>query len=224
MEGVHIRIMDSMFPSLTSSNPAVQLHIHGQTRSFSILKMWPTLGNIFVPRLQTYNDQRRTLIRAVLLILDESISAWCPKTSKLGGIPNISYKPRKPIPLGNMFNNGVEYISGVLNFQDKFQGPEKKTENLLWWKSFLSGDNTIPSHTSEVLRQVEGSDIPEGGWVGGDAWFGSITAAVKVYKKIKFHSTWIIKNNKFVFPMEVIYEIIKARKKNLWDIESQWEM
>ena len=128
MEGVHIRIMDSMFPSLTSSNPAVQLHIHGQTRSFSILKMWPTLGYIFVPRLQTYNDQRRTLIRAVLLILDESISAWCPKTSKLGCIPNISYKPRKPIPLGNMFNNGVEYISGVLTFQDKFQGPEKKQQ------------------------------------------------------------------------------------------------
>ena len=63
------------------------------------------------------------------------------------------------------------------------------------------------------MRQVEGSDIPEGGWVGGDAWFGSITAAVKVYKKIKFHSTWIIKNNKFVFPMEFICEIIKARHK-----------
>ena len=38
----------------------------------------------------------------ILLIIDESMSAWCPKTSKLGGIPNISYEPRKPIQLGTI--------------------------------------------------------------------------------------------------------------------------
>ena len=37
MKSVHIRSLESMFPSLPSSNYAVQLHIHGQTRSFGIL-------------------------------------------------------------------------------------------------------------------------------------------------------------------------------------------
>ena len=46
--------------------------------------------------------------------------AWCTKTSKLGGIPNISYGPRKLVQLGNIFNNGVECISGTI------QGPEKQ--------------------------------------------------------------------------------------------------
>ena len=44
--------------------------------------------------------------------------------------------------------------------------------------SFLSSDNTIPSHTYEVLYQVKVSDIPEGGWVGGGAWFESITTVI----------------------------------------------
>ena len=38
MEGVHIRILDSMLPSLPSRHYAVQLNMHGQTRSFGILK------------------------------------------------------------------------------------------------------------------------------------------------------------------------------------------
>ena len=65
------------------------------------------------------------------------------------------------------------------------------------------------------MRQLEGSYIPGGGWVGGEAWFGRINTSVVVYKNIKVYSTWVIKNNKVVFPMEVIYEIIKARHKKL---------
>ena len=57
------------------------------------------------------------------------MSAWCPKSSKLVGIPNISYEPRKPIPLGNMFKNGGVCISGVFTFQYIVQGPEKQQQN-----------------------------------------------------------------------------------------------
>ena len=78
--------------------------------------------DIFVPCLQSYNDQRRTLIISVLIILDVSMLEWCTKTSKLGGIPNISYETLKPVPLGNMFKNRVECISGVLAFQYIVQG------------------------------------------------------------------------------------------------------
>ena len=45
-----------------------------------------------------------------------------------------------------------------------------------------------------------------------------------VFKKIKVHSTWIIKNNNFLFPVEVISEIIKAGQKNLCDIRSWREL
>ena len=69
------------------------------------------------------------------------MSAWCPKTSKIGSIPNISYEPRKPIPLVTMLNNGVEFISGVLTFKYIVQEPKKQQQKTYFGeKSFLSGD------------------------------------------------------------------------------------
>jgi hypothetical protein len=62
-----------------------------------------------------------------MLLLDESMSGWRPKSTKLGGFPNITYKPRKPKPLGTMFKNGVECISGVLATQDVVQLPEQQS-------------------------------------------------------------------------------------------------
>jgi hypothetical protein len=57
----------------------------------------------------------------MLLILDESMSGWRPKTSKLGGLPNYTYELRKPVLLGTMFRNGAECMSGILVFQDVVQ-------------------------------------------------------------------------------------------------------
>ena len=56
------------------------------------------------------------------------MSEWCPKNSKLSGIPTILYEPRKPVPLGTMFKKGVVCISGVLAFQHIVQVPEKQQE------------------------------------------------------------------------------------------------
>ena len=49
-----------------------------------------------------YNEKRNNLLRVIYLILDESMSGWRPKTSKTGGLPNISHEPRKPVDLGTM--------------------------------------------------------------------------------------------------------------------------
>ena len=78
---------------------------------------------LFLPCLDAFNAKRRVLIKAVLLLRDESMSG--PKTSKLGGLPNISFEPRKRVPLGTMFKNGVECISGILSVQGIVQGPER---------------------------------------------------------------------------------------------------
>ena len=59
-------------------------------------------------------------------MLDESMSGWRLKTSKLGGLPNYTYKPWKLILLGTMFRNGVECITGLFMHHDPVQGPEKQ--------------------------------------------------------------------------------------------------
>jgi len=72
-----------------------------------------------MPHLKDFNGKRKRLLKNVLhIILDESISGWRLKTSKLGVFLNYTCKPSKPIPLGTMFRNGAEVCSGILCFQD----------------------------------------------------------------------------------------------------------
>jgi hypothetical protein len=86
---------------------------------------------IFQPVINSFNLRRRNLFSVSMLMLDESMSGWRPKTSKLGGLPNITYEPRKPVPLGTQFKNGVECFTGVLAYQDPVVAPEKQKEGFL---------------------------------------------------------------------------------------------
>ena len=72
----------------------------------------------FVPLVQAFNGKRIDLIKSTYLVLDESMSGWRPKTTKTGGLPNITYEPQKPKPLGTMFKNGVEAVTGIVVYQD----------------------------------------------------------------------------------------------------------
>ena len=90
---------------------------------------------IFLPCVKNYNEKRKSLIKIVLLMMDESMSGWRPKTSKLGGLPNYTLEPRKPIPLGTMLRNCAECHSGCIVFQDVVQSPEKQSQKNIMMKN-----------------------------------------------------------------------------------------
>ncbi|KAG7355118.1 hypothetical protein IV203_004474 [Nitzschia inconspicua] len=75
----------------------------------------------------------------------------------------------------------------------------------------LPGHPVMPVHTAEVLRQVEESGVIPGGWVGGDAWFGSVATSVEVFKRFSVNSTFIVKNNQDFFPMKALHAVLTAR-------------
>ena len=130
------------------------------------------------------------------LMLDESMSGWSPKTSKLGGLTNYTFEPRKPVTLGTMFRNGVECRTGCIVFLDVVMNPEfQHTKKYQDETSIMTDKPPIKTHTVEVLRQVEGAGVVKGGWVGGDAWFVSVASCIEIMKKFKVHSTFIVKNN-----------------------------
>jgi hypothetical protein len=64
------------------------------------------------------------------------------------------------------------------------------------------------------MRQVEGAGVVEGGFVCGDAYFGSVCTAVMVLRVLKVHSTWIIKNNTSFFPKGALLAVLLARHGN----------
>jgi len=80
---------------------------------------------VFLPCIYAFNDKWQCLIKTVLLLLDESMPGWHLKTLKLGGLPNYMFEPRKPVPLGTMFQNGADCMSGVLVFPNIVQLPTK---------------------------------------------------------------------------------------------------
>ena len=62
----------------------------------------------------------------LFLVLDESISGWCPKTFKLGKIPNCTHEPRKQVPLGAMLKNVVECDTWTIVNNDVVQNPDQQ--------------------------------------------------------------------------------------------------
>lgn len=128
--------------------------------------------------------------------MDASISGWHLKTAKLGGLPSYMFEPWKPIPLGTMFQNGLECVSGILAVQDVVHSPEKQALKSYFGEiSSLPDGPEITAHTAEALHLVEGAAIQKDGWVGGDSWFGFTTTAVEVMNKFGVHSSWIMKQN-----------------------------
>ena len=73
---------------------------------------------IFRPCLSSFNDKRKRIFSTVLLMLDESMSGWRPKTCKTGGLPNNTFEPRKPVQLGVQLKNAVECLAGLMAYQD----------------------------------------------------------------------------------------------------------
>ena len=45
-------------------------------------------------------------------VLDESMSAWRPQTTKTGGLPHLSFILRKPEPLGTEFKTIACAVTG----------------------------------------------------------------------------------------------------------------
>ena len=59
-------------------------------------------------------NRRATIRRPLVLTVDESMSAYRPRTTATGGLPNISYVARKPKPLGTEFKNCADGETGIL--------------------------------------------------------------------------------------------------------------
>ena len=57
------------------------------------------LWDIYFPYLASFNDRRQKLIKTMIMLVDESMSRWHPKTTMLGGLPNYMFKPRNQFHL-----------------------------------------------------------------------------------------------------------------------------
>ena len=157
--------------------------------------------------------------------------AWVPKTSKLGGLLNCTFEPRKPTPLGTMIKDTAESMTGICLCTDPLMPPSVQDR-----KPFAMNQSQSPEctgttarhlgHVAETLRQAHCSGLQPGGWICGDAWFGSVACCLALKLEPVTHvddhgnetshplgveSTFIVKNNVSVFPRAPIHSVLKAR-------------
>ena len=80
---------------------------------------WRMMDKLF----DDFNKARRDRFAAgPVLVLDEIMSAWRPQTTPTGGLPNVSFIPRKPEPLGTEFKTVCCGITGVMLFVEVQKG------------------------------------------------------------------------------------------------------
>ena len=81
---------------------------------------WQLRGGV-----ERFNKKRRAVLQTVPVgVLDESMSAWRPRTSKCGGLPHISYVIRKPEPLGIEFKAAADPATGIMLALEIQEGKE----------------------------------------------------------------------------------------------------
>ena len=169
---------------------------------------------MFLPTITKWNKKCTALITPYLLILDESMVGWKPKTSKTGGLPNALYEPQKPVNYGTMPRDSADCCTGIIMNIDPVMYPEQQANKpygtMLNPMPDATSGHILPVHGAKVLRQVENSRIPANGWTGGDAWFGLVASAVILKKKWQIESTWVVKNHLKLFLQAVLFEILRS--------------
>ena len=136
------------------------------------------------------------------VVIDESMSAWRPRTTRLGGLPHLSHVPRKPEPLGTEFKCTADPESGCMLALEIQRGKEAmKTQ------TYNSDYGNTCGCTMRLMTTTKGDDDVCVG-VKGDAWFGSIKTCANLKAK-GFESVLQIKQNSALFPKHYVNDILK---------------
>ena len=144
------------------------------------------------PIFQETNNLRSLLLCILFLVLDKSLYGFRPKPSPYGGLPNITFEPRKPCNLGAIVRNGLDAITGIFAFRDPVEDiTSHRLKGLMQSNDSMHTpvDSDLPVATTEVLRQVKGSGLVKGGWVCGNAWFGSVVSSIELKIRLGVYSS-----------------------------------
>ena len=121
---------------------------------------------LMMPFIQGINGKRRELLKVLLMMLVETMWSWRPKTSATGGLPNITYEPRKLVNLDPMARATVEAITRIMTFQDAVV--DLTSQRL---KAHIQTDNLLHLPGDGLLAGARRGDAPPGrGWQHHQAW------------------------------------------------------
>jgi len=83
----------------------------------------------FRPVVERFNANRKVNVKQdPVFVGDESMSEWQPRSTALGGLPNLSFIKRKPKPLGTEFKNICDAAHGMMLYLEIQEGKVRMRE------------------------------------------------------------------------------------------------
>jgi hypothetical protein len=113
------------------------------------------------------HHQKKHIITSEKCVLDESMSAFRPCTTKLGGLPNISYILRKPEPIGTEFKTSVNPKLTVMSHMELCEGKEGMLNKP--FQVLLGGTAACTVRLAQATSQSYVDNRTE--LIMGDSWF-----------------------------------------------------
>ena len=163
----------------------------------------------FAEAINSFNENRsENIMTSSDRILDESMSAFRPRTSKTGGLPNISYILRKPEPLGTEFKSCVCPITKVMVHLEIQRGKNGMADQLYNKKLGATTGCTVRIAQRVSQTYIDGTVET----VKGDAWFGSVKAVCNVCRSElggEKEAVFQLKNNSRGYPKKAITEFLQ---------------
>lgn len=182
--------------------------------------------------VKQYNRIRRNLFPNIqILVLDESMCGWVPRTTKHGGLPHLTFQKRKPVSLGTEMKTACCGTTGILvNLEVQRGKAEMKLQKYNTKYGHCTGqvlrsiesvqnfeviyDQPVdrmsclrgPVRTQEFYEQCEVSDKQV---VVGDSFFSSVQSATESMKLFGRHYIGVVKQAYSKFPKDFLKETMK---------------
>ena len=139
------------------------------------------------------------------------------RTTKSGGLPNLSYIKRKPEPLGTEFKVATDGLSGMMAWLEIQEGKERMAK-----KDFFI---ELGATAGCVMRGVKNGEKYESEsdnnestkkdlWLG-DSWFGSVKACASV-GRAGHHCCFVVKTGHGRSPKKFLEEKMKDMPGGTW--------
>ncbi len=154
--------------------------------------------------------RRNEILTSTTRVLDESMCAYKPRTSKLGGLPNISYIKRKPEPLGTEFKTSVCPLLKIMTYLEIQRG--KEAMKVLPYHQSMGATAACAIRIAENVSQSHLDGRIE--VVKGDSWFGSVKAVCGICtggaaSEVLREAVFQVKTNSSGYPKKEIHSILK---------------
>jgi len=150
------------------------------------------------------------------------------RTTKTGGLPNLSFVARKPEPLGTEFKNIVDGMTGAMLWLEIQEGKERMrqreyTQDLGGTAAcVLRGVKDTAHFKHHPDNDIEDNDDTPYLFFG-DSWFGSVKAAANV-KILNHHACFMVKTAHSRSPKKFLEETMQDFPGGTWiTLEGQTE-